>query len=284
MPEAFDSSAYRALVRQALAEDLGSGDVTTAAIVPSGARAEAVLLARASGVLAGLDVFREVFAQVDSRIAVAILKPDGTACESGDRIATIEGPAAGIITAERTALNFLQYLSGIATRTRVFADAAGGTLAILDTRKTTPGFRHLAKYAVRCGGGVNHRVGLFDGVLIKDNHIRIAGSIAEAVRRVRGAGTLLPIEVEAENLEEVAAAIEARVDIVMLDNLDDETTARAIALVAGRAKIELSGTMTVERVRRLAGLGADFVSIGAITHSAPALDLSLEVERLLSLA
>jgi nicotinate-nucleotide pyrophosphorylase (carboxylating) len=284
MPEAIAPSIYRAFVQQALAEDIGSGDVTTAAIVPSGARAEAVLLARARGVLAGLEVFREVFAQVDSRIDVAILKPDGTVCEPDDRIATVQGPAAGILTGERTALNFLQYLSGIATRTRAFAEAAGGKLAILDTRKTTPGLRHLAKYAVRCGGGVNHRVGLFDGVLIKDNHIRIAGSIAEAVRRARATGTTLPIEVEAENLDEVAAAIEARVDIVLLDNLDDQTTARAIALVAGRAKIELSGTMTVERVRALAGLGADFVSIGAITHSAPALDLSLEVERLLSLA
>jgi len=284
MPEAIDPSAYRASVQQALAEDVGSGDVTTTATVPAGARAEAVLLAKAHGVLAGLDVFREVFAQLDAGIHVSILKPDGAVCEPGDRVATVEGSAAGIITGERTALNFLQYLSGIATRTRAFAEAAGGNLAILDTRKTTPGLRQLAKYAVRCGGGVNHRVGLFDGVLIKDNHIRIAGGIAEAVRRVRETGTRLPIEVEAESLDEVAAAIEARVEIVMLDNLDDETTARAIALVAGRAKIELSGTMTVERVRRLAALGADFVSIGAITHSAPALDLSLEVERLLSLA
>jgi nicotinate-nucleotide pyrophosphorylase (carboxylating) len=284
MPEPIDPSAYRALVREALAEDLGSGDVTTTAIVPPGARAEAVLLAKGHGVLAGLEVFREVFAQLDPHIEVSILTPDGAVCSPDERIATVEGPAAGIITGERTALNFLQYLSGIATRTRAFAEAAGGKLAVLDTRKTTPGLRHLAKYAVRCGGGVNHRVGLFDGVLIKDNHIRIAGGIAEAVRRVRATGTTLPIEVEAESLDEVAAAIDARVEIVMLDNLDDETSARAIALVAGRAKIELSGTMTVERVRRLAGLGADFVSIGAITHSAPALDLSLEVERLLSLA
>jgi nicotinate-nucleotide pyrophosphorylase (carboxylating) len=284
MPEAIDPSLYRTFVQRALAEDVGSGDVTTTAIVPPDARADAVLLARAHGVLAGLEVFREVFAQVDPRIEVAFLKHDGTGCEPGERIATVQGPAAGIMTAERTALNFLQYLSGIATRTRAFADAAGGRLAILDTRKTTPGFRHLAKYAVRCGGGVNHRVGLFDGVLIKDNHIRIAGSIADAVRRVRDTGTKLPIEVEAESLDEVAAALAAGVEIVMLDNLDDETTVRAIALVSGRAKIELSGTMTIERVRRLAGLGADYVSIGAITHSAPALDLSLEVERLLSLA
>ena len=284
MRDSLHVSIFRPLVRQALAEDVGPGDITTRATVPPGVRAEAVLVAKARGVIAGLDVAREVFADVDPLVQMAVLMPDGESCAPGDRIATLEGPAAGIITAERTALNFLQYMSGIATRTREFVDAAGGRIAVLDTRKTTPALRQLAKYAVRCGGGVNHRVGLYDGILVKDNHVRIAGGIAEAVRRVRDTGTGLPIEVETQSLEEVQDAIDARVDIIMLDNLDDEATAQAIRLIGRRAKVELSGNMTVERVRRIAALGADFVSIGAITHSAPALDMSLEVERLLSLA
>jgi len=284
MRDSLHVSIFRPLVRQALAEDVGPGDITTRATVPPGAKAEAVLLAKGHGVVAGLDVAREVFADVDPLVQMAELKHDGERCAPGDRIATFEGPAAGIITAERTALNFLQYMSGIATRTRDFVEATGGKIAILDTRKTTPGLRQLAKYAVRCGGGVNHRVGLYDGILVKDNHIRIAGGIVEAVRRVRDTGTGLPIEVETESLEQVEEAIAASVDIILLDNLDDEATAKAIALIDRRAKIELSGNMTVERVRRIAAMGADFVSIGAITHSAPALDMSLEVERLLSLA
>jgi nicotinate-nucleotide pyrophosphorylase (carboxylating) len=282
MPEPPARSAYSALVRQALAEDVGPGDITTRAIVPPDARVEAIFLAKARGVLAGLDVAREVFEQIDPRIEVVGLKHDGDVCEPGERIATIHGPAAGVMTGERTALNFLQYLCGIATRTREFVDAAGGRLAVLDTRKTTPGLRLLAKYAVRCGGGVNHRVGLYDGVLIKDNHIRIAGSIAEAVRRVRETGTALPIEVETQSLADVDAALAAHADIIMPDNLDDDAIARAIARIDGRAKVELSGNMTVERVARLAAAGADFVSVGALTHSASAMDISLEVERLLS--
>jgi nicotinate-nucleotide pyrophosphorylase (carboxylating) len=282
MPEPLDRSIYAPLVSLALSEDLGSGDVTTHAIVPEGARAEAILVAKASGVLAGLDVFREVFHQVDPRIEIVLLVHDGDTCRPGDRIATVQGPAAGVMIGERPALNFLQYLSGIATRTRAFADAAGGRLAVLDTRKTTPGLRLLAKYAVRCGGGVNHRVGLYDGVLIKDNHIRLAGGIAEAVHLVRQSGVQMPIEVEAQTLADVDAALAARADIIMLDNLDDEAIGTAMARINGRAKVELSGNMTVERVARLAASGADFVSVGALTHSAPALDMSLEVERLLS--
>jgi nicotinate-nucleotide pyrophosphorylase (carboxylating) len=230
-----------------------------------------------------MDVARDVFAAVDPAISFLALSQDGDVCRPESRVASVTGPAAGVLTAERTALNFLQYLSGIATRTREFVQAAGGRIAVLDTRKTTPTFRALAKYAVRCGGGVNHRVGLYDGILIKDNHIRAAGSVAEAVRRIRAAGSALPIEVEAQSLEEVDAALAAGADIIMLDNLDDASTKTAIARIAGRARIELSGNMTADRVRALAASGADYVSIGAITHSAPAVDLSLEIERLLSL-
>jgi nicotinate-nucleotide pyrophosphorylase (carboxylating) len=283
MPERLDPSSYRALVRQALDEDVGPGDITSRAIVPAGARVEAVLVAKAAGVIAGLGVARETFEQVDPHIEMTDLTADGASCAPGDRLATISGPASGVMTAERTALNFLQYLSGIATRTQTFAAAAGGRLAVLDTRKTTPLLRALAKYAVRCGGGVNHRVGLYDGILVKDNHIRIAGGIEEAVRRVRATGTGLPIEVEAQSLAEVDAAIAARADIIMLDNMDDDGLRTAVARIAGRARIELSGNMTVARVAALAALGADWVSVGALTHSAPALDVSLEVERLLSL-
>lgn len=284
MTDRLDRASVRALVRLALTEDLGLGDVTTRAIVPAEARVEAVLLAKAPGVVAGLDVAREVFEQVDPRIQIEDLVRDGSRCAPGDRLATVQGPAAGVMTAERTALNFLQYLSGIATITRAFVDAAGGRAAILDTRKTTPTLRLLAKHAVRCGGGVNHRVGLHDGILVKDNHIRIAGGIAEAVRRVRASGTGLPIEVEAQSLDDVEAALQAEADIIMLDNLDDEAMRTAIARIAGRAKVELSGNMTLDRVRTIADAGADCISIGALTHSAPALDISLEVERLLSLA
>jgi nicotinate-nucleotide pyrophosphorylase (carboxylating) len=274
---------YRDLVRAAIAEDVGPGDITTRAIVPPDARAEAVIIAKASGVVAGLDVARAVFDELDAGVVTAALVTDGARCVPGDRLATVTGPATAVMTGERIALNFLQYLSGIATRTRAFVDAAAGRIAILDTRKTTPGLRELAKYAVRCGGGVNYRVGLYDGILIKDNHIRLAGGVREAVRRVRATGTGLPVEVEAQSLAEVDEAIDAGAEIIMLDNLDDDATAEAIARIRGRARIELSGTMTVERVARLAALGADYVSIGAITHSAPSLDLSLEVERLLSL-
>lgn len=279
MPDRLDPSAYRRLVREALAEDVGPGDVTTAATVPPDARMAAAIVANAPCVVAGLDVAREVFALVDPTIALVDLRADGSACNPGDQVATVSGPAAGILTAERPALNFLQHLSGIATRTRDFVEAAGGRLKVLDTRKTIPGLRALAKYAVTCGGGVNHRVGLYDGILIKDNHIAVAGGVAEAVRRVRASGSLLPIEVEADTLADVDAALEAAVDVIMLDNMDDETIDAAMGRIGGRARVELSGGMTVERVRRLAASGADYVSIGAITHSAPAVDMSLDVIR-----
>lgn len=282
MRESLDPSAYRTLVRQALLEDVGPGDVTTKGIVPPGLRADAILQAKSSCVIAGLAIVGEVFAQLDAAVDLVPLRQDGDACVAGDVIARVKGSAAAVLTGERTALNFLQHLSGIATRTREFADAAGGQLRILDTRKTIAGFRVLAKYAVTCGGGFNHRVGLYDGILIKDNHIRVAGSVADAVQRVRDSGSMLPIEVEAQSLDQVDACLSAGVDIIMLDNMDDAMTHAAVARIAKRAKVELSGNMTVERVRALAASGADYVSIGALTHSAPAADISLEVERLLS--
>jgi nicotinate-nucleotide pyrophosphorylase (carboxylating) len=183
-----------------------------------------------------------------------------------------------LLVAERTALNFLQYLSGIATVTRSFVDAAGGHLRVLDTRKTTPGLRTLAKYAVRCGGGTNHRRGLYDGILIKDNHIRLAGGLMQAVTKARRSAPGLPVEVEAQTLEQVGEAVEAGVDTIMLDNLDEDATRRAISCIAGRARVELSGNMTLARVRQLATSGADDVSVGALTHSAPAADISFEID------
>jgi nicotinate-nucleotide pyrophosphorylase (carboxylating) len=278
MPDPLPAAVYLDLVRRALAEDVDSGDVTTAAIVAPDRRARARIVAKETCVLAGLDLARAVFAEIEAAIGWHAERADGDRCNAGTVVARLEGSAASLLTAERTALNFLQHLSGIATLTRAFVDAAGGRLTILDTRKTIPTFRALAKYAVRCGGGTNHRAGLHDAVLIKDNHIRIAGGIVEAVRRVRVSGPRGPIEVETQSLEQVDEAIRAEADVIMLDNLDDETVVLALGRIRGRARVELSGNMTVERVRRLAGCGAGSVSIGALTHSAPAADLSLDMD------
>jgi len=277
-PEPLDLPACRDLVRRALAEDLGTGDVTTNATVSETQTAKAVLVAKQACVVAGLDLVREVFAELDPDVRLEASCRDGDAVSAGTVLATISGRARALISAERTALNFLQHLSGIATRTRAFVDAAGGRLAVLDTRKTIPTLRALAKYAVRCGGGVNHRMGLFDAALIKDNHIRLAGGVAEAVRRVRAERPGLQVEVEAQDLDQVRQAAEAGADIIMLDNLDDAAMAQAVSVVDGRARIEVSGGVTLDRVAGLASLGVDFVSVGSLTHSAPAVDISLEVE------
>jgi len=278
MSDRLDPTAYRDIVRRALVEDVGPGDVTTRAIVPENATATATLLAKSPCVVAGLDIAREVFEQVDVSLKFSASGPDGRLCEPGEALAHVTGRAASILTAERTAVNFLQHLSGIATLTRLIVDAAGGRLTVLDTRKTIPTLRSLAKYAVRCGGGTNHRIGLYDGVLIKDNHIRLAGSVAEAVRRVRASGSLLPIEVEAQTLQEVDGALAAGADVIMLDNLDDGEIREAIRQINGRAKVEISGGVTLERIRVLAAMGADCVSVGALTHSAAAADISLEID------
>jgi nicotinate-nucleotide pyrophosphorylase (carboxylating) len=275
--EPLAADIYRDVVRRALDEDVGAGDVTTASTVSRGQRARGVLLAKSRCVTAGLDVACEAFRQLDSRVAVFVDRPDGSACEAGTEIARFEGEAAALLTAERTALNFMQRLSGVATLTRAFVEAADGRITVLDTRKTTPLMRALEKYAVRVGGGTNHRAGLYDGVLIKDNHVRLAGGVVAAVTRMR-AGARLPVEVEAQSLAEVDAALAAGAEIVLLDNLSTPDVIEAVARCRGRARTEISGGVTLERMRELAETGADYVSIGALTHSAPAADLSLEIE------
>jgi nicotinate-nucleotide pyrophosphorylase (carboxylating) len=275
-----DPAVYRDLVARALAEDVGGGDITTNAIVPAGQRARGVFLAKADCVLAGLAIAVETFRQLDAGIVAVEERHDGDRVSAGETFAAITGPARALLVGERTALNFLQRLSGVATRTRAFVDAAGGRIAVLDTRKTTPTLRALEKYAVTCGGGVNHRVGLFDAVLIKDNHVRLAGGVAEAVRRARAANPGLPIEVEAQDLGQVDEALEARVDVLLADNLTADAIAEAVHRARGRAKVEISGGVTLERIAELAATGADFVSVGALTHSAPAVDISFEIEPL----
>ena len=276
--EPLDPSVYRGVVRRALAEDLGWGDVTTDGTIDTNARGRGVIIAKAPCVLAGLDVAAEAFRQLDPAVQIKLIERDGHRCESGATVAEVRGSAALMLTAERTALNFLQRLSGIATLTRRFVDAAAGAITVLDTRKTTPTLRWLEKYAVRAGGGSNHRSGLDDGILIKDNHIRLAGGVAEALKRMKAARQEMPIEIEAQSLEDVDAAITAGADMILLDNMTTDTIREAVARVAGRAEIEISGGVTLERMPELARTGANYVSIGALTHSATAVDLSFEIE------
>jgi nicotinate-nucleotide pyrophosphorylase (carboxylating) len=273
-----EPGTYREIVRRALAEDLGWGDVTTEGTVRPDQRAHGAIIAKSPCVIAGLDVALEAFRQLDPAIAAQTIMGDGSLCEPGDIVATLQGSAAPMLTAERTALNFIQRLSGIATLTRAFVDAAGGRITVLDTRKTTPTLRLLEKYAVRAGGGNNHRGGLDDGILIKDNHVRLAGGVREAVRRMKEAGQEMPIEVEAQSLEEVDAAVAAGADVILLDNLSIAELRDAVRRVGGRAKTEISGGVTLERIPELASTGADYVSVGALTHSAPSADLSFELE------
>jgi nicotinate-nucleotide pyrophosphorylase (carboxylating) len=273
-----DPALYREIVRRALAEDLGWGDVTTEATVPADLRARGIILVKSPCVVAGLDVAAEAFIQLDPGCSFERKRKDGDRCAPGDVVAELRGQAAAMLTAERTALNFLQRLSGIATVTRAFVDAAGGAITVLDTRKTTPTLRALEKYAVRAGAGTNHRAGLDDGVLIKDNHVRLAGGVREAVARMKSADPEMPIEVEAQSLEQVDEALEARADIILFDNLPLDAIREGVRRVNGRAKIELSGGVTLERIPELAKTGATYVSVGALTHSAPAADLSFELE------
>jgi nicotinate-nucleotide pyrophosphorylase (carboxylating) len=276
--EPLDPGLYREIVRRALAEDLGWGDVTTDATVPPSLRARGVILAKSPCVVAGVDVAAETFRQLDPSVVFTVLKNDGTACEPGEIIADVRGSAASMLTAERTALNLMQRMTGIATMTHRFVQAAKGGITILDTRKTTPTLRALEKYAVRAGGGTNHRGGLDDGVLIKDNHIRLAGGLEEAVRRMKAADPQMAIEVEAQSLEQVDQAIQSGADIILLDNLSTNQMKDALARIAGRAKVEISGGVTLDRIPELAATGADYVSVGALTHSAAAADLSFELE------
>jgi nicotinate-nucleotide pyrophosphorylase (carboxylating) len=273
-----EPALYREIVRRALAEDLGWGDVTTEATVDPALRARGIILAKSPCVIAGLDVAAEAFRQLDPAAQFTVLRTDGQLCAPGDIVAEVRGSAAAMLTAERTALNLMQRMSGIATLTRRFVDATGGRITILDTRKTTPTLRALEKYAVRAGGGTNHRGGLDDGILIKDNHIRLAGGVHEAMRRMRKAGQEMPIEIEAQSLDQVDAAIEAGADLILLDNLSTRDITEAIRRIGGRAKTEISGGVTLDRIPELAQTGADYVSIGALTHSAAAADLSFELE------
>jgi nicotinate-nucleotide pyrophosphorylase (carboxylating) len=276
--EPLDPGLYRELVRRALAEDFGWGDVTTEAVIPQGQKGKAVLVAKSPCVIAGLDLFCESFRQLDPGMAVTLHRKDGEWCDTGVEVAHLHGDAAALLTAERTALNFIQRLSGTATMTRRFVDAAAGRIAVLDTRKTTPGLRVLEKYAVRAGGGVNHRGGLDQGVLIKDNHIRLAGSVGEAVTRMKAADREMPIEIEAQSLAQVDDALATGADIILLDNLSTADIVAAVTKCRGRARTEISGGVTLDRMPELSATGADYVSVGALTHSAPAIDLSLEIE------
>ncbi len=266
------------VVQTALAEDVGAGDVTTELVVGPELTARAELLLKEPGVVSGLAAAEAVFRALDPEARFEPIAADGERLETAPAVlARIEGSARAVLTGERTALNLLGRLSGIATLTRQYVDAVAGTGAvILDTRKTTPGLRALEKEAVRHGGGQNHRFGLYDAVLVKDNHLRLAGGIAPAVERLRAVSPL-PVEVEAETLAQVREALEAGAERILLDNMPPAVLAEAVALVAGRAELEASGGVSLATVREIAATGVDFVSVGALTHSARALDVSLEV-------
>jgi len=273
--------AARPLIELAVAEDIGPGDATSEAILPADLRLHARIVAKRPGVVAGLPIAEAVFQRVDPALRFVAHVRDGDRVEAGDLVAEVVGPGRGMLAAERIAVNFLQHLSGIATLTRSFVEAVAGTGAtILDTRKTHPGYRLLEKYAVRMGGGQNHRMSLSDMLLIKENHIEAAGSITQAVGRARAAHPELPCEVEVRDLDELREALELDLDRVMLDNMDFDEMRAAVALAGGRVKLEASGGVTLERVVAVAETGVDYISVGALTHSAPALDLSMVVSRL----
>ena len=273
-----DPASYRNLVKRALVEDLGSGDITTNALIGQNEQAIGIFIAKSACTVAGLAVAAEAFSQLDPAARATWRVHDGDECSRDSVLGQVEGRARALLTAERTALNFLQHLTGIATMARQFVQAAGGAITILDTRKTTPTLRQLEKYAVRAGGATNHRMCLDDGVLIKDNHIRVAGGIGRAVAQVRASGSTSPVEVEVETLEQVDEALEAKAEILLLDNMTTEHIREAVRRSRGRAKTEISGGVTLARIAELAATGADYVSSGALTHSAPAADISFEIE------
>ncbi len=268
------------IVRMALAEDLGrAGDVTARACIPEGARMRAVFAARKAGVLAGIDCVRLAVLAMDPRAAVDVKLRDGDAFEAGAVLAEVEADARAFLAAERTALNLLGRLCGIATLTRAYVEAIAGTKArIADTRKTTPGLRALEKHAVLCGGGVNHRFGLDDAILIKDNHVAVCGGVGEAVRRARASvGHLMKVEVEVDGLDQLDEALAAAPDVIMLDNFTLAMLREAVTRTAGRVTLEASGGVNLQTVRGIAETGVDVISVGALTHSAPALDVGLDV-------
>lgn len=271
------------LCQQVIAEDVGSGDATTLAIVPEELQISAHFVARQECVCCGLPVVEALFRELSSEVTLDCQVADGALCQPGQKIATVRGNARAILTGERSALNFLQRLSGVATLTRAYVSALGDSpTRILDTRKTTPGLRMLEKYAVSKGGGQNHRIGLYDRIMIKDNHRELAklsgpDSIARAVRACRQKYPELEIEVEADTLEEVAQAAACGVEYILLDNMSNAQMAEAILIIAGRAKTEASGNITLARLPQLRDLGLDFISVGALTHSATAVDIGLDI-------
>ncbi|HNY21730.1 MAG TPA: carboxylating nicotinate-nucleotide diphosphorylase [Treponemataceae bacterium] len=275
-----DRKQYLPLIRMALAEDLGkAGDVTSLAIFPKKKNAAFTLLSKDDGILCGMEQFSAVFAELDRKISVEAYFRDGDALKKGDVVARVRGNLTAILSGERTSLNIVSHLSGIATKTAALVRAAGKKPIVLDTRKTIPGMRYLQKYAVATGGGQNHRMGLFDMVLIKDNHVDAAGGIANAVRMARERwGDKYKIEVETRNLDEVREAVSLAVDRIMLDNMDDATMKEAVEAIAGRAETEASGNMTIERLKGLAETGVDFVSFGELTHTVKIFDFSLKQE------
>jgi nicotinate-nucleotide pyrophosphorylase (carboxylating) len=264
-------------ISRALEEDIGSGDVTTDTIVPAKASLRGRIVAKEDGVVAGLEIARQVMLSLDPSVEFVTKVDDGTKVQRGTVLADLEGSARALLTGERTALNFLGRMSGIATLTRKFVDAVSSTKAvILDTRKTAPGLRHTDKLAVRLGGGQNHRTGLFDMVLIKDNHIDFAGSITTAVERARASGTRLEIEVETRTLDNVREALALGVERILLDNMSTDMMREAVAICDGKAKLEASGNVTLDNVLEVAGTGVDYISVGALTHSPKVFDVSLE--------
>jgi nicotinate-nucleotide pyrophosphorylase (carboxylating) len=272
--------AAHILIDLALKDDVGEGDITTDNIVPSGIKRKAKMVAKTDGVVAGLPVAEMVFRKLDQDLVWNELTPDGTKVKKGDVLVEFEGSYRALLTGERTALNFLQRLSGIATMSAIYADAVKDfQTVILDTRKTLPGFNKLDKYAVKTGGASNHRLGLHDMAMIKDNHIEVAGGITAAVKAVRSSVDHgIKIEVETTTLAQVQEAVDAKADIIMLDNMDLETMRKGVQLIAGRAKVEASGNITLERLRDVAATGVDYISIGALTHSVSAMDISQRIE------
>lgn len=268
-------------LKRALAEDIGTGDVTTNSIVSAGAELHVQIIAKQDGVIAGIEIARKVLALLNDQINFVSNVQDGSSVVKGTVIADVSGDARALLTGERTALNFLGRMSGIATLTRRFVEAVSGTKAIiLDTRKTAPGLRLFDKLAVKIGGGKNHRTGLFDMILIKDNHIDYAGSLPEAVRRARAAKSGLEIEVEARTLKDVSDALELGVERILLDNMSTDEMHEAVRLNHGRAKLEASGNVTLERIRAIAETGVDYISVGALTHSSTVFDVSFEWTKL----
>lgn len=264
-------------IKRALDEDIGAGDATTLSIVPPDAMMKGQIIAKQDGIIAGLDVARAAYELLDSSVDFASQLSDGSRVTRGGILAFVSGRTSSLLTAERTALNFLGRMSGIATLTRLFVDAVAGTRAvILDTRKTAPGLRLVDKLAVKLGGGGNHRIGLYDMILIKDNHIDYAGGIEEAVRRAKASNRGIPIEVETRSVDDVRVALGLGVERILLDNMSVEMMSEAVRLTNGRAKLEASGNVTLETVRRIAETGVDFISVGALTHSAKVFDVSFD--------